>query len=191
MGSVRHEIGQLHGVLQALQQLPDDAPGGDRERVVSDPSSRGTKVLVVHNGVAEAGAMVASYLHSLGLTVSVQKGDEHGSGIIERIDDAAVGFAAVVLAPDPTEDSPRSAEAPAEPSRETVFGLGYALGKLGENRVCALKVGTVAEPAHMPGLRCVPLDSDENWKFLLAKELQTAGFTVTISVPARWKTTRK
>ena len=95
MGSVRHEIGQLHGVLQALQQLLDDAPGG---KAVADALSRGTEVLVVHNGVAEAGGMVASYLHSLGLTVSVQKRDEHGSGIIERLDDAAVGFAAVVLA---------------------------------------------------------------------------------------------
>ena len=150
-------------------------------------------MLVVHTVFAEAVALVASYLQSLGLMVSVLEREEHGSGIMERLDDAAVGFAAVLLAADATEDSPVPAEAPTEqtePSRETVFGLGYALGKLGENRVCALKVGDVAEPSSMPGLHCVPLDSDDAWKFLLAKELRTAGFAITVRAAARGKSSR-
>lgn len=87
---------------------------------------------------------------------------------------------AVLLTADTVEDPPSSEEAAMEPSRESVFGLGYALGKLGENRVCALKVGSVAEPSNMPGLRCVPLDSEDAWKFLLAKKLRTAGFAITV-----------
>lgn len=194
MGSVRHEIGQLHGVLQALQQVPDAAADSPQQKDAPGPSSRGTDVLVVHNEVAEGGALVASYLQSLGLTVSVLEREETGSGIMARLDDAAVGFAAVLLAADPTADSPTSAEAPTEPtepSRETVFGLGYALGKLGESRVCALKVGDVAEPSNMPGLHYVPLDSDDAWKFLLAKELRTAGFAITVRAAARGKAPRK
>ncbi len=194
MGSVRHEIGQLHGVLQALQQIPDAVAEGAQQQDAPDPASRGTDVLVVHNGVAEAGALVASYLQTLGLTVSVLEREEHGSAIMARLDDAAVGFAAVLLAADATEDSPTSAEEPTEhtePSQEAVFGLGYALGKLGENRVCALKVGDVAEPSNMPGLHCVPLDSDDAWKFLLAKELRTAGFAITVRAATRGKTARK
>ena len=97
MGSVRHEIGQLHGVLQALQQVPDAVADDAGLQDAPDPPSRGTHVLVVHNGVAEGGALVASYLQSLGLTVSVLEREEHGSGIMERLDDAAVGFAAVLL----------------------------------------------------------------------------------------------
>ena len=190
MGSIRHEIGQLHGVLQALQQHPDTT-GGAREQAGPDASSLGTEVLVVHNGVAEAGALVASYLQSLGLTVSALRKEEHGSAIMGRLDDAAVGFAAVLLTSEPTEDSPTSAQAPAEPSREAVFGLGYALGRLGGNRVCALKVGNVAEPSDMPGLRCVPLDSDDAWKYLLAKELRSAGFAITVRAAARRKVPRK
>ena len=194
MGSVRHEIGQLHGVLQTLQQVPDDAAGSGPHEAGPDPASRGTDVLVVHNGVAEAGVLVASYLQSLGLTVSALKREERGSGIMARLDDGAVGFAAVLLIADATEGSPTSAKPPAgpmEPSRETVFGLGYALGKLGEKRVCALKVGDVAEPSNMPGLRCMPLDSDDAWKFLLAKELRAAGFAITVRAPPRGKAPRK
>ena len=191
MGSVRHEIGQLHGVLQALQQHPEGAEDGARPQAIPDPGSLGKEVLVVHNGVAEAGALVASYLQSLGLTVSALKREEQGSGIMGRLDDAAVGFAAVLLTADPTEGSPTSADAPGEPSRETVFGLGYALGRLGEKRVCALKVGEVAEPSDMPGLHCVPLDSNDAWKFLLAKELRAAGFAITVRAATRGKSPRK
>ena len=50
MGSIRHEIGQLHGVLQALQQVPDAVADDADLQDVPDPSSRGTDVLVVHNG---------------------------------------------------------------------------------------------------------------------------------------------
>ncbi len=41
MGSVRHEIGQLHGVLQALQQVPDAAADDAPQQDAAAPSSRG------------------------------------------------------------------------------------------------------------------------------------------------------
>lgn len=180
MGSVRHEIAQLHAVLQGLQQYRYGAEGGALRHELPDASSPGTDVLVVHGDGADAGSHVASYLLTLGLNVSVLERQEQGIEIMGRLEDATVGFVVVLLTGAPTEGSPTPADAPAEPSRESVFCLGYALGRLGENRVCAVRFGDVAEPSGMPGLRCVLVDSDDGWKFLLAKELRAAGFEITV-----------
>ena len=189
MGSIRHEIGQLQRVLQALPQYSDGAVAGPRH-AAADPSSPDTEVLVVHDEDTEE-ALVAPYLRSLGLTVSALKLEERGTEIMARLENAAVGFAVVLLTAEPTGEPSTQADTPAEPSRQTVFGLGYALGKLGEGRVCALTVGNVVEPSNMPGLRCTPLDSDDGWKFLLAKELRTAGFAITVRAAARGDAPRK
>jgi predicted nucleotide-binding protein len=158
---------------------------------VADPSSPDTEVLVVHDGITEAEDLVEPYLMSLGLTVSAWKQEVHGTEIMARLENTAVGFAVVLLTAQPAEGSSTPADAAAEPSRETIFGLGYALGRLGEDRVCALKVGNVVEPPSMPSLHCLPLDSADQWKFLLAKELRGAGFAITVRAAARGDVPRK
>ncbi len=180
MGSVRYEIGQMHGVLQGLPEATDGAMGGSTsESMAATRSSLGTEVLVVHDGVGEAGTHVASYIRTLGVTAFALKRQERGTRIMGRLQDASVGFAVVLLTAEPDQHPSAPANAEVDPSREAVFGLGFALGNLGANRVCALKLGNVAEPSDMPGLRCVPLDSDDRWKFFLANELRTAGFEIT------------
>ena len=180
MGSVRHELGQMHGVLRGL---PGAADGVVADSTSGSPAATrsplGTEVLVVHDGVGEAGTHVASYIRTLGVTASALKREERGTRIMERLQDASVGFAVVLLTAEPDQDPSAPADAEAAPSREAVFGLGFALGHLGGNHVCALKLSNVAEPSAMSGLRCVPLDSDDRWKFFLAKELRTAGFEIT------------
>jgi predicted nucleotide-binding protein len=59
--------------------------------------------------------------------------------------------------------------------------LGYFVGKLGRNRVCALHKGSIALPSDILGVAYVPMDESGGWKLLLAKELRAAGFDVDLN----------
>jgi predicted nucleotide-binding protein len=58
-----------------------------------------------------------------------------------------------------------------------VAELGYFIGHLKRNRVCALVKGQVEIPSDFSGVVYVPFDAASNhWKLELAKELKAAGY---------------
>jgi predicted nucleotide-binding protein len=59
-----------------------------------------------------------------------------------------------------------------------VLELGYFLGRLGRDRVCASKRGDVEIPSDIEGVVYVPFDASGAWKQALGKELQAAGFEI-------------
>ena len=62
--------------------------------------------------------------------------------------------------------------------QNVVFELGYFLGRLGRERVCALTKGDVEIPSDYDGVVYIPLDDSEGWKMKLIKELKNVGFDV-------------
>jgi predicted nucleotide-binding protein len=59
--------------------------------------------------------------------------------------------------------------------------LGYFIGRLGRERVCALKRGEVEIPSDFAGMVWVPMDSSSGWKFSLANELKAAGYAIDLN----------
>ena len=60
-------------------------------------------------------------------------------------------------------------------ARENVIlELGFFLGRLGRQRVCALYKEGVSIPSDYNGVLFVKVDPDGHWKFALAKELKEA-----------------
>ena len=59
-----------------------------------------------------------------------------------------------------------------------VLELGYFIGRLGRNHVCALKRGELEIPSDFTGVVYVPFDASDGWKQALGRELQAAGFEI-------------
>ena len=62
-----------------------------------------------------------------------------------------------------------------------IFELGYFIGKLGRERVLALYEDGVELPSDYSGVVFESLDSKNNWKLALAKELKEVGFEIDLN----------
>jgi predicted nucleotide-binding protein len=60
--------------------------------------------------------------------------------------------------------------------QNVVFELGYFMGRLRRNRVCAIKKGKVELPSDILGM--VWLSFEGRWKRDLAMELEKAGYPI-------------
>ena len=89
----------------------------------------------------------------------------------------SVGFAVVVLTPDdvggPSPDHLQHR------ARQNVIGeMFWFAGKLGRQRVCALKKGDVEIPSDFVGIGYTDMDIRGAWKHELLRELNAAGYEV-------------
>ena len=59
--------------------------------------------------------------------------------------------------------------------------LGFFIGRLGHERVCALHRGSVEIPSDISGVLWVPLDPNGAWRYTLAKEMKAVGLNVDLN----------
>lgn len=139
-----------------------------------------TKVFVVHGHDAGAKETIARFIEQQGLeAVILHEKASRGMSIPEKL--AAhgdVGFAVILLTPDDfgraaaeTDEKPRARQ-------NVILELGYFVGRLGRDRVCALLKGTVDLPTDYVGTVYVPLDDGGAWRMDLAKEMDAAGYDI-------------
>jgi len=90
---------------------------------------------------------------------------------------AGVGFAIVLLTPD--DEGFKKGETPKPRARQNVvLELGYFIGRLGRERVCALIRGNVEIPSDFGGVVYEQFDESGGWRQALGRELQDAGFEI-------------
>jgi predicted nucleotide-binding protein len=172
-------------VRSRLSWLSRFATTSERRQAVASqspvlPSSR---VFVVHGHDESTREAVARLLEKLDLeAVILHEQPDQGRTIIEKFTDHAdVSFAVVLLTAD---DVGRAKSAPPEGQRtrarqNVILELGYFIGRLGRERVCALHEEGVDIPSDYQGVLFVPLRSE--WRLRLAKELQAAGLPVDMN----------
>ena len=175
-------IDEAVGVIMAGELPPEskeEKPKKRRER----PS--GKKVFVVHGRDNEAKQTVARFLEKLGLeAVILHERSNAGLTIIEKFEKhSEVAYAVVLMTPDDvgalrTEKASLRGRA----RQNVIFELGYFMGKLGRNHVCALVKGDIERPSDSDAIIYIPLDPNDGWKLLLAKELKEAGLQVDLNV---------
>ena len=140
------------------------------------------EVFIVHGRDQGAREKVARFLERLELKpVVLHEQPNEGRTIIEKFEDytQVVGFAVILLTPDDEgrlkEDGgnlkPRARQ-------NVVFELGYFLGQLGRERVCALVKGEVERPSDYDGVVYIPLDDSGGWEMSLIRELKSAGYDI-------------
>jgi len=167
------------GLIAAVRDDVDHlfpAGGGDR-RGVPKPAD-GTAVFVVHGHEDAPREQVARYLTQLGVTpIILHEQPSKGMTLIEKFEShAGVGFAVVLLTPDDVGHARTEPERPKFRARQNVIlELGFFLGRLGRERVCAVLKGDVERPSDYDGVTYIPFDDGGGWRLLLARELKAGG----------------
>jgi predicted nucleotide-binding protein len=143
------------------------------------------KVFIVHGHNDAVKESVARFIEKLELkAVILHEQPNKGRTIIEKfIDYSDVGFALVLLTADDVGAKKIESNMKLTPRarQNVIFELGYFIGRIGRERVCAIYEEGVEIPSDYRGVVFEPLDSKGNWKFAIAKELREAGYDIDLN----------
>ena len=171
----------LESMIDEIKEYWEDEHQTPPSHAAQEEERTNTKeVFIIHGRDNEAKETVARFLQNLGLTpVILHEQPNQGRTIIEKFErNAQVGFAVALLTPDDV-GALKNEEKKLKPRarQNVVFELGYFLGRLGRERVCALTKGNVELPSDYDGVAYISLD-DGGWKMDLIRELKNVGFNV-------------
>ena len=143
-------------------------------------------VFVVHGHDEEMKQSAARALSQLELKpIILHEQANEGRTLIEKFErNANVQFAVVLLSPDDLAyartESAKNARP--RPRQNVVLELGYFAGKLGRDRVFALKLDDDLElPTDISGIVYTLYDGSRHWRIELARELKAAGYDVDLN----------
>ncbi len=142
------------------------------------------KVFLVHGQDNEAKQTVARFLEKLGLEVIILHEKRNaGMTIIEKFEKYSdVAYAVVLLTPDDLGTAKAEKDKLKSRARQNViFELGYFIGKLGRENVCALLKGDLERPSDYDGIIYIGLDPIDAWHLLIAKEIKGAGLNIDLN----------
>lgn len=144
------------------------------------------KVFIVHGHDGEARETVARFLERLGFeAIILHEQANRGRTVIEKVEaNGDVGFAIVLLTPD-DEGCAKNGQPEPRARQNVLLELGYFIGRLGRDKVCALKRGELEIPSDFAGVVWETMDNGNGWKLALARELQAAGYDVDLNKAVR------
>ena len=167
-------VGSILGCLKGALTLVDTGIPIEHGHVGNRPLGVSKTVFVVHGRDARTKSLVSSFLKSIDLIpVILHEQSNKGRTIIEKFEQHAdVEFAVVLLTPDDL-GGPQSGDGVLEPRarQNVIFELGYFIGRLGRDRVCAITKGSVEIPSDYSGVLYIPLDDEGAWMTTLKMEL--------------------
>lgn len=172
----------LESILEQLEIIP--APQGPVADQTPLQSPAGlTRVFLVHGHDVAARESVARFIEQLGLEVVVlHEQPSGGRTIIEKLEgNADVGFVLVLLTPDDLGRAVADTDLSPRARQNVILELGFFVGRLGRNRVCALHKGPLDLPSDILGVVFVELDSAGGWRLAVAKELRQAGLPADLN----------
>lgn len=141
-------------------------------------------VFISHGHDEEVITTVTKFVETLGLKVTVlDEQPKKGQTIIDKFEEQTdeMGFAIVLLTPDDVGSSKATGKRKLRARQDVVFELGYLLGGLGGERVCALYKEGVELPSGVRDVAYVPMDSADNWKLKLRQGMRKAGLPVDLN----------
>jgi predicted nucleotide-binding protein len=174
-------MNRLQSIVGRLELIPEENPCAPDLHKTLASGLASAKVFLVHGHDTGALGSVEAFLRKLNLAVTILRDEPNkGQTIIEKVEsNADVGFAVVLLTGDDEGHQRQVKDALLPRARQNViFELGYFIGRLGRSRVCALYENGVELPSDYSGVIFIHWSEDENWKFLLLRELKEAGLPV-------------
>jgi predicted nucleotide-binding protein len=147
-----------------------------------DSVSLSKSVFVVHGHNEAMKQTVARYLQVLGMSpIILHEQVNKGNTIIEKFEHnaAQAGFAVVLMSADDV-GGPANKTEPQRPRarQNVVVELGYFSALLGRDKVCVLVSDEIEIPSDYLGVVYTKFDSSGGWKLDLARELESAGYTI-------------
>lgn len=155
--------------------VPPARPNEPGEEMRSVANSR--KVFIVHGRDSGPKYEIAEFLRRIGLEpIILHDRPNRGRTLISKFREEAdgVGFAVVLMTPDDCgglKNGPKKARA----RQNVVFELGFFIGKLGAERVCALVEGDLEKPSDFDAVVYIEYGERTPWRIDLARELTHAG----------------
>ena len=162
-------VSQDHiGAADAVAHKPRRPPSG--------------RVFIVHGHDEEALHKVARAVEKAGLiAVILREQPNEGRTVIEKFEDySEVSYAVVLLTPDDLGKAKDGSDLRGRARQNVIFELGFFVGKLGRDRVCALHKGGTEILSDYQGVLWVALDQ-EDWYVKLGRELMAAGLPVELA----------
>lgn len=137
------------------------------------------KIFIVHGHDDGARESVARFLERQGFdAIILHEQANQGRTVIEKVEaNSDVGFAVVLLTPD-DEGCIKGGTAEPRARQNVLLELGYFIGRLGRNKVCALKKGDLEIPSDFAGVVWEKMDNAGAWKQALGRELEAAGYQI-------------
>jgi hypothetical protein len=150
---------------------------GIPQTMLTPPISK--KVFIVHGHDEGSREKVARFLERIGLeAIILHEQANRGRTVIEKvIEYGNVGFAVVLLTPD-DEGCVKGGTLEPRARQNVLLELGFFIGHLGRDKVCALKRGAVEIPSDFAGVVWEHMDDNNGWKQSLSRELEAAGYTI-------------
>jgi len=143
------------------------------------------KVFIVHGRNESIREQTARLVSKLGYEpIILHEQPNSGRTIIEKFEkNSQVVFSIVLLTGDDkgglidTDCSKYQARA----RQNVILELGFFLGSLGRENVCALYESGVEIPSDYQGVVFLPIDDSGAWKLSLAKEMKEAGLNIDLN----------
>ena len=175
-----HKIRQLLGSALALHDSPLLEKDSHESPKVTKSNN---KVFIVHGHDEAARETVARFVEKLELTpIILHEQASVGKTIIEKLEaHAEVGYAIVLLTPDDEGRKKNEVNFKDRARQNVILELGYFMGKLNRENVCALHKGSVEIPSDYLGVLFVPFDDSGGWQLKLAKEMKAAGLKIDMN----------
>ena len=177
---------QLKKIEGLIELLNTEIQLSEGEPIQNKPAGFGYKIFLVHGHDMAFLHEAARFLEKLNQDVIIlREQPNQGKTIIEKfVDYSEVGFAVVLLTSDDRGGMfSTSFEMQLPRARQNViFELGYFIGKLGRNRVCALYSPGVEFPSDYSGVLFIELDDRGAWRLALAREMKAAGFNIDMNL---------
>lgn len=183
INTISVKLDKLESIIERLELFPYDDITKDTVLPISSQFNN-TDIFIVHGHDEESKQFVARVIEKLGLNaIILHEQVNKGRTIIKKFEDYSnVGFAVVILTPDDLCSSKKEKDnLLPRPRQNVIFELGFFLGKLGTERVCALKKGELELPSDYQGVLWIDMDLSGVWTFKLAKELKAVGYTVDLT----------
>lgn len=184
-GDVEYKLRKIESIKERLELYA--------EKVSSDsasPHRAGSKVkkdqqvFIVHGRDTSAKLEVVRFLEKLSINAQILHEQPSGSRtVIEKLEHygAMATFAVVLLTGDDMGSLKNTGDLRPRARQNVILELGYFLGSLTRQNVCALYEEGVELPSDYEGVVFVPLDTNGAWKMLLARELKAVGFAVDMN----------
>lgn len=183
---MKYRITRLESLLARLELIPAPEESPAPSTLAAQRPPLGRRIFIVHGRDEEAKLSVARFLDKLDLDpIILHEQPDKGRTVIEKFEDYSdVGFAVVLLTPDDEGRARDSSEDLRPRGRQNVtFELGFFVGKLGRDRVCALykEEKRFEFPSDYLGVLYLPLDPGGGWQLKLAQEMKAGGLEVDLN----------
>lgn len=183
-------LSKVQGAISLLQERLDDLKFNTIEQQIPASSAITEKkfssdIFIVHGHDDAIRESVARFISKAGLNpIILHEQPNRGKTIIEKFEAYhEVGFAIILLTPDDLGKAKNEENLSPRARQNVILELGYFFGKLGRDRVLALKKGNIELPTDIAGIVWEPIElaANQDWQIKIVNELKSAGYDIDLN----------